>query len=99
MAGYRSNIAYWIGVVMAGACVAFVFAHHRSLPVRMEFGGISLVWLTGGAAILSILVHELIDSATGDPRGINAPKPESVKPEVPGEVVDPPASGSGHRAA
>lgn len=68
MAGRRSDFAYWAGVAMAIACVAFVFIQHTFL-FRMELGGIPLVWLAGGAAILSILVHELLDSvAASSPR-------------------------------
>jgi hypothetical protein len=65
MAGNRSNLAYWAGVVMAVACVATVIADRT---VRMEFAGVPLAWIVGGAAILLIFVHELIVSVADTPR-------------------------------
>jgi hypothetical protein len=75
MAGHRSKFAYWIGVFMVIVCVAAVFAEY--LPWRIEFGDISLVWLAGGAALLSFLVYELMDSVAGTAPDKKPRQPES----------------------
>lgn len=67
MAGRRRSFAYWVAVIMAAACVVTVVMHHTSLAWNFEIAGVSLTWLTGGAAIFAILVHELMDSVTSQP--------------------------------
>jgi len=62
MAARRRNFAYWFAVVMAAACVGTVLLHHTTLPWNFEIAGVSLSWITGGAAIFAVLVHELMDS-------------------------------------
>jgi hypothetical protein len=62
---------------MAIVCVAAVLAGHTYLAGRVEFGDISLVWLAGGAAILSFLVYELMDSVAGAPPHMKARQRES----------------------
>jgi hypothetical protein len=47
---------------MAAACVVIVILHHTPLPWDFEIVGVSLAWLTGGAAIFFILLHEFLDS-------------------------------------
>jgi len=70
VAGRRVSFAYWFAVIMAAACVVIVILHHTSLPFTFEIAGISLAWLTGGTAILAILVHEFLDSVRETPRRI-----------------------------
>ena len=53
---------------MAVACVAIVILHHTPLAWNFEIAGVSLSWLTGGAAIFFILLHELMDSLAEQPR-------------------------------
>jgi len=79
MAANRSSPAYWAGVVMAIACIATVFLDSTLLYSRMAFAGVSLAWLTGGAAILLILLHELLDSVADTPR---KKKPRQFESEV-----------------
>jgi hypothetical protein len=64
---------------MAIACIAAVFLDSTLLHSRMEFAGVSLAWLTGGAAILLILLHELLDSVAGTPR---KKKPRQFESEI-----------------
>ena len=68
MAAGRRSFAYWVAVVMGVACVVTVILHHTSLPWNFEVAGVSLAWLTGGAAIFSILVHEFMDSLAEAPK-------------------------------
>jgi hypothetical protein len=75
MAGHGSKFAYWIGVFMVIVCVAAALAEY--LPRRIGFGDISLVWLAGGAALLSFLVYELMDSVAGTPADKKPRQPES----------------------
>lgn len=65
MAGRRNTFAFWIAVAMAILCLALVVAHGTILRSRLESGHFSLVWVAGGAAVLAILIHELLDSTTG----------------------------------
>lgn len=53
---------------MTAACVVIVILHHTSLPWNFEIAGVSLSWLTGGAAIFAILVHEFQDSLEARPK-------------------------------
>ena len=62
MTGRRISFAYWFAVIMAASCVVIVILHHTRLPWNFEIAGVSLAWITGGAAIFAILVHELTDS-------------------------------------
>jgi hypothetical protein len=62
MAVKRSRFAYWTAVTMAGACLAIVLLHHTLLSWKPEVGGLSLVWVTAGAAILAVLLYEYLDS-------------------------------------
>jgi hypothetical protein len=66
MAAKRRTFAYWFAVVMAAACVGTVLLHHTALPWNFEIAGVSLTWITGGAAIFAVLVHELMDSVEGN---------------------------------
>jgi hypothetical protein len=75
VAGKRHSFAYWFAVIMAAACVGIVILHHTSLPWNFEIAGVSLSWLTGGAAIFAILVHEFLDSVAGRHR--RTPRRES----------------------
>lgn len=68
MANRRNSFAYWIAVIMTAACVVIVSLHHTSLPWKFEIAGVSLAWLTGGAAIFAVLVYEFMDSVAGKPR-------------------------------
>lgn len=77
MGGHRSNFAFWAGVVMAIACIATVFPGVTLLHSRLEIAGISLAWLTGGAAILLILIHEWLDSVADAPRKKRPRQPKS----------------------
>ena len=77
MAGRRSHFAYWAAVAMAIACIAMVVFDSTLLHSRMEIAGDSLAWLTGGATILLILIHELLDSVADAPRKKKSWQPES----------------------
>jgi hypothetical protein len=83
MAGNRFNVAYWIGVFMVIVCIAAVFAEYTYLPRKIELGDISLVWLAGGAALLSFLVYELMDSVAGTPPDMKPRQPEIHAAESP----------------
>ncbi len=71
MAAGRSVFAYWTAVVMGIACVAIVAIHHSALPWKFEIGGVSLVWITAGAAFLAVLLYELTDSIGSRERNVN----------------------------
>jgi|HubBroStandDraft_1064217.scaffolds.fasta_scaffold1777600_1 hypothetical protein len=84
MTGNRPGLAYWTGVVMVIACIVIVFSEHTPLVREMKLAGLPLVWVAGGVAILSILVHELTDSV----RELR-PKIRRQRPEAPTGVYPP----------
>lgn len=87
MARHRSHFAYWAAVAMAIACIAIVFPGAAALRSRMGITGDSLAWFTGGAVILLILIHELLDSVANAPPKTKPRQPESEihAVELPGE--------------
>jgi len=77
MAGNRSNLFYWVSLVMALACVAIMISDHSGLSPKLELAGVPLVLLAGSAAIFSILIHELLDSLADRASQERARKTES----------------------
>jgi hypothetical protein len=55
---------YWIGVVTAIACFAFVLAGNTDLLWRFEHTSFPLSWAFAGAAILAFLAAEFSNSAS-----------------------------------
>jgi hypothetical protein len=65
---------------MAIACIVIVFADHTPLVRKIDLAGLPLIWVAGGAAILSILIHELTDSVSESPPKTRRRRPGSGTP-------------------
>lgn len=87
MAAKRSRIAYWTAVTMAGACLAIVLLHHTTLGWKLEVGGVSLVWVTAGGAILAVLLYEYLDSVQAIRKETRTRKSELAATELSKETA------------
>ena len=56
------DVFYWIGVVMAGACVTLAFASNADYVWHLGSTQIPLTWVAGLIAIGAFLAFELFDS-------------------------------------
>ena len=54
---------YWLGAVLALACVALEFAHNASWVAQSERMGRPVLWFAGAGAILAFAVAEICNSA------------------------------------
>ena len=66
---------YWIGIVMAGACLFLVLAGDTESLWRFEHVHIPLSWVAGTVAMLAFLMAELCESTPSiDSRTERAPE-------------------------
>ncbi len=59
-----ANIFHWIGVALAVVCCGLVVAGHSPLASRFEYTRLPVSWVIAGAAIFSLLLAELCNSAS-----------------------------------
>ena len=55
------NATYWIGMIMAAACVFLVLAKNTTLFSPLDSGFVPLSWVFGGLAIFAFAVYEHLD--------------------------------------
>jgi hypothetical protein len=70
------NATYWIGVIMAVACVFLVVAKNTSLVSPLDRGPVPLSWVLGGLAIVAFAVYEHLDE------GLEVPFESEIAPET-----------------
>ena len=61
------DATYWIGVMMAVACVFFVVAQNTTLAWSVDRASVPLSWVFGGLAIFAFVVYEHPDESFEDP--------------------------------
>jgi len=55
------DATYWIGVMMAVACVFLVLAKNTTLLSPLDSTSVPLSWVFGGLAIFAFMVYEHLD--------------------------------------
>jgi RES domain-containing protein len=71
---------YWVGVVMAAACLILTATGNTSFGWRFEHAGVPLSWLAAGLAVICFLAYEYYEPGF-------ATEPE-MAPEAETEVFD-----------
>ena len=81
---------YWVGIVLALACMGLVLAKNTPFVIRWERAPIPLCWLAGIGSILSFILAEACDRANPGPEQERSPYDaalaEATAPEA--EVVN-----------
>ena len=70
------DATYWIGVMMAVACVFLVLAKNTTLVSPLDRGSVPLSWVFGGLAIIAFVVYEHLDES------LEVPSESQVAPEA-----------------
>ena len=70
------DATYWIGVIMAVACVFFVLAKNTTLVSPLDRASVPLSWVFGGLAIFAFVVYEHLDES------FEVPSESRVAPEA-----------------
>ena len=70
------NATYWIGVIMAVACVFLVLAKNTTLVSPLDSASVPLSWVFGGLAIFAFVVYEHLDE------GFEVPSESQDAPEA-----------------
>ena len=70
------DATYWIGMIMAVACVFLVLAKNTTLLSPLDSGSVPLSWVFGGLAIFAFVVYEHLDE------GFDVPSESQVEPEA-----------------
>ena len=70
------DASYWIGVIMAVACVFLVLAKNTTLGSLLDRGSVPVSWVFGSLAIFAFVVYEHLDE------GFEVPSESQDAPEA-----------------
>jgi len=75
-------VFYWLGVALAVACFAIVWAGHTALLGRFEQAPVPLSWALGGLAIVALAVAEYCNPPLVTPAETVPSRETELVPEV-----------------